>query len=775
MSALNLIITAVCLVAFGIEVLGFVTYYLLKKRPQKIDFIRTFKKGKCAIIYIVAIPLFWIGIIYEKAQTGVEYSMVNEAFTAIHKVINLVVLKFEVAPIERLMNDLKLYAVAVYVCFTLVIINAGLFTMSFVGQYIWVLIGKARRRMSKKDHLLIFGYNESNVHIYKSDKTRVKLIAAPLTKEQEDDLYQRDIRYSVQKNYVDAAKRFMLVAKNEKKKHIAVVNTESDESNIAICRALISEINAFDKDKEKLFLRTRIYVFGDPKYQTIYEDIVADGYGCIHYVNKHQKIAMDFINEYPFAYFLDQRQVDYKTSLIKKDVNINVVMVGFNKTAQQIFLTSIANNQFLRYPYTKENGVTVENKEGEPELKRVKYHIFDKAEEKNDKNLNHNYYRYKNECLAKCLAPDSDENEHRLGEGAKKYLPLPKVPAMERFYKLDVNDKEFYSSIHGIIGGAKNDKNFIIVAFGNDLENIDMAQKLIEKRKEWDIDDLVIFVQARAFYKEDTLIEDKNCYFFGYEADVVYDIEKILGDDIYKMAKMRNEIYDIEYYISNENPSPTTQEISKVKQDADVKWHKGLTPMLRESSLYACLSIRAKLNLIGLDYVKDTCCPDIAGLTYEEYISVYSHDGDRPVIRDDIKAQGKDVIKYSLDFNPHSLRTYLGIHEHQRWNSFMISKGIIPSTLDQIYSERLPNGKYSNGKKYDARRHGNITTFGGLVGFRRLLAHRANEEELTSYEEIISTPQKGEEAYDVIKYDYQLLDDAYWLLTENNFKIIRKA
>jgi hypothetical protein len=178
---------------------------------------------------------------------------------------------------------------------------------------------------------------------------------------------------------------------------------------------------------------------------------------------------------------------------------------------------------------------------------------------------------------------------------------------------------------------------------------------------------------------------------------------------------------------------------------------------------------------MGLDYVKNSENPDKEGLTYDEYISVYSHDGDIPKIRDDIKAQGKDIIKYDLDFNPHSMRTYLGIHEHQRWNSFMISKGIIPSTLEQIYNEKLPNGKYSNGKKYDARRHGNITTFGGLVGFRRLLAHRANGKEFTSYEDIICTPQVGEENYDVIKYDYQLLDDAYWLLTENDFKIIRKA
>lgn len=774
MSALNVTVTLFCLVAFSLEVIGFFFYYILKKRPDRISFIKNYKKGKCAIIYLIAIPMFWIGIMYTKTLKGVAFTPVNEIFTSIHKVINLVVLKYEVTEIETLMNDFKLYAACVYVCFGLVLINAGLFTVSFVGQYLWSLSGKVKRRLLYKENLVIFGYNNECVEIYKSDKSRAKIVVAPLTKEQTEELYLANIHYAEAKSYEAFVERFIKLAKNEKKRHIAIINTGSDETNITVCRAFINALSKYNGDKQKLFLRVKIYVFGDPKYQTLYDDIVADGFGCIGYVNKYQKIAMDFINDYPFALFMDENQLDYKTSLVKKDVNINVIMIGFGKTAQQIFATSVANNQFLRYALKEENGVVVEDKDKEPELKRVNYHIFDKAEAKNNKNLNHSYYRYKNECLLNCLAKDSNEFEHGLNERAKQYLPLPKVPAREHFNKLDINDRDFYDSIYKIITAGKNDKSFVIIAFGSDLENIDMAQKLIEKRREWGLCDLIIFVRSRNFHKNDTLVTDEKCYFFGYESEVVYDIEKILQDDIYKMAKMRNEIYDIEYYISNKNPNPSQEEINKIKAEADVKWHKRLSPMLRESSLYACLSIRSKLNLIGLDYVKCKEMPNEKGLTYDEYISVYSRDGDIPKIRDDIKAQGKDVIKYDLDFKPHSMRTYLGIHEHQRWNSFMISKGIIPSTLEQIYSEKLPNGDYTNGKRYDARRHGNITTFGGLVGFRRLLAYRASGKEFTDYESIMSKEQAGEADYDVIKYDYQLLDDAYWLLTKNGFKIIKK-
>ena len=133
----------------------------------------------------------------------------------------------------------------------------------------------------------------------------------------------------------------------------------------------------------------------------------------------------------------------------------------------------------------------------------------------------------------------------------------------------------------------------------------------------------------------------------------------------------------------------------------------------------------------------------------------------------------------------------------------MISQGTIPSTLSQIFAEH--NGeKFINGRNYESRRHGNLTTFAGLVMFRRLVANRvaiikAEKERVAKeksikiedvqidevalikpylendeYKSFMNMPSKHELDTDVIKYDYQILDDAYWLLSENGFKIIRK-
>ena len=92
----------------------------------------------------------------------------------------------------------------------------------------------------------------------------------------------------------------------------------------------------------------------------------------------------------------------------------------------------------------------------------------------------------------------------------------------------------------------------------------------------------------------------------------------------------------------------------------------------------------------------------------------------------------------------------------------MFSKGIVPATRQQILGEQVEkNGKlrYTNGKNYEKQRHGNLTTFEGFIEFRQMVAKRDGCDETER---------------DVIKYDYQLLDDAYWLLHKSGCKIIYK-
>ena len=87
---------------------------------------------------------------------------------------------------------------------------------------------------------------------------------------------------------------------------------------------------------------------------------------------------------------------------------------------------------------------------------------------------------------------------------------------------------------------------------------------------------------------------------------------------------------------------------------------------------------------------------------------------------------------------------------------------MVPATKRQILEEQVEKdgkARYTNGKNYEEHRHGNLTTFEGLIEFRKMVAKRDGCDE-------------GDK--DVIKYDYQLLDDAYWLVTKCGCKIIYK-
>lgn len=162
---------------------------------------------------------------------------------------------------------------------------------------------------------------------------------------------------------------------------------------------------------------------------------------------------------------------------------------------------------------------------------------------------------------------------------------------------------------------------------------------------------------------------------------------------------------------------------------------------------------------MGLDYCNESI-NDLPGLTEQEYFDIYAEGDFIDTGTYSLTVDGKKIVNYTLEFMP-SKRTNLAIQEHQRWNSFMISKGMVPATINEILTDKsIQNGKpkFTNGKNYKIRRHGNITTFEGLIKFRKLVAERDQTDELEK---------------DVIKYDYQLMDDAYWLLKSCGCKIIK--
>lgn len=720
------IVSLVCLGILALEAIAVVATLVFSSRAERVEFFRGFKRGKFALIFIIAIPLYYIGHVY--AKNG----YVESFFMAINKIVNLVVLKYDTSSIHALLEESRTYSFAIYATFAFVACNAMFFVISLTGQYLWEYWQRVKIYVTRSDKLIIYGHGESSRKLYESDGgKRCRLILGDIQKDEAYELYIDNVAYVSSSAPEAVLEKYVKRACFFKKKLIIVVNTESEERNMLCCKELAGLLSKMtDASREKVLPRVQIYVMGDPEYQSIYEDIIDSGYGCLRYVNKYQRIAADWIEKYPLAKFMTEEHVDRSTALVRDGVDINVCLIGFGRVNREIFLTSVANNQFIKA-----------GRGGDPEIKRVRYHIFDKYDAQNDKNLNHSYYRFKHECAS---LP------------GKIYLDAPDIPADEKFYSRDINDAKFYDELRGICKKDSRDVNFLVISYGNDLENIDLAQKLIEKRREWNLSNLYIFVRASNFKQEDTLVDDEGSYFFGYETESVYSVDRVISDDIHKMAMLRNAAYAAEH--DGAVGDDAEKIISAARKKSENDWYCDKNQTQRDSSIFSCLSIRSKLNLIGLDYAPKSD-KRYAAISYTDYMNVYAALDMPEVSGADLS--GRPRIKYTLDF-PHSLRRNLAVHEHLRWNSFMISRGFVPSTRDQILTEtakdkRTGRVKYTNGKSFTARRHGNLTTFDGLVEFRRMIAERDG---------------CGEENTDVIKYDYQLLDEVYWLLDATGYKLV---
>lgn len=749
------VVISLCIIGM-ILLLGFTIYNIVsKKREERLRYYNNYKKGNFLFIYIISMPLYFLGSLYENKDA------VKAIFDAFKSGVELVVLKFDYDTVALLMQDNVYFAVAMWACYALVILNTAFLAMTLFARRIENTARRNSLKSCKKAYVII-GFNDKNKQIISSvdDKEKCVLLAEEITQEVKNYAFIEKIAYAkIIDNSVEVTLNKLFGYDDQiarkggfyDKSVEVIINTLDDEKNLEYCEqigSLISKQNL----SELVWDSSRglnAYVFADPCNEQVFLKITQKTCGCVHYVNKYKLIAMDFVGKYPLTQFMDEEQIDYDTATIKDDVAINVALIGFGKTNQQIFLTSVANNQFLSFEDAK-------NKTG-LRTKLVNYFIYDKKDSKNDKNLNHNYFRYDAEL--------SDD----------EYLPLPGKIANESFLTLDINDKDFYVSLMGNLkADAKQKKyNYLIIAFGTDMQNLDFAEKICDKLKEWEIDEYTrVFVKVRSDTLKMSFIkaEHPSYVIFGNESEIVYNISQIVDEKVEAMAKDRHICYTLadkqKEFLDAQNAIEqakvqgcSQQELDALKakyknalandpsewtKSAIERWY-AFHQTQRESNIYAILSLRMKLQLMGFDYARG--CDN-----GEEraYLDKYQN-GDEIEYEDTCPIQGRRLEKYTLDFKHGTLRERMTMQEHQRWNAYMITCGFVPETLANIRGKRF--------KDFDIRRHSNLTTFDGLVQWRKIKA------EVTC---------SSEEDCDVIKYDYQLMDNVVWLLNKNGYHIIKK-
>lgn len=717
---MNYAVITICLLYMFIWVGSFVYKLSRADRVGRLKLVKGYAQGKFAFIYISAIPLYFIGILAEGAN------ILEGIFIAIKSSVELVVLKLEYGEIATLFESNPYYAASIVILFILCALNIAMVPISIFYQKIANAIYVKKATKQGETSFVVVGANEKNRNILvTSSYRRVWFIdAGDKSAELDEFAYINKIAVVKIKNGLGEA--LANTYKNFANKTVkVVVNTGDDEKNLLFVEELAEIINKVDINRSSIDDERglNVYAFGEPENRSAFLHFVKKSSGQIRYVSRHKLTALDFANRHPLTEYMGEREIDYNSATIRKNVDLNVVMVGYNKMMQEILITSIANNQYLSL-----------NSSGETEEKVVDYTVFaSEKDESTEKNLNHTYYRYG------FLRNDMLKNQ-------KDYLELPPLPANLEFLSESINDISFYSSVRTALTPkeGKDAFNQIIVALGKDMENIDVAEKISAKIKEWGMDAYTkVYVQVSSHDLSTKIVKQEykeicDIIPFADEQEVVYDAEKIISESIEAMARGRH----LDYYICDHVEDGKTED--QIKKEALEKWY-GWSQTQRESNIYGVLSIRTKLNLMGYDYDFGKQDESIKN----EFLESYQR-GDKIEYMDK-EAVGKKLIKYDYNFVRGSLRECMARQEHQRWNAYMITQGIVPSSKKEIETE--------GGKNMALRRHGCLTTYDGLFDYNKIIAKREN---------------RSEKEVDVIHYDYQLMDDVVWLLGRAGQRIIRK-
>lgn len=445
----------------------------------------------------------------------------------------------------------------------------------------------------------------------------------------------------------------------------------------------------------------------------------------VEYLTAAEQAAAVLVEGAPLTYFLTGEQVDYRTALLREGVEIHVFLAGFGQINQAVLTALVSTCQFMTA-----DGRGVKEQP-------VQYHIFDKDCTRLEDSLA-DYYRFAG------WKREIDKGE---------YLPMPPTTAKEYFTQAEVDSPAFFKELERTTANEKA-LQFVIVALGDEAENLRFARKITAWRAK-NHKAVQVFAYASAFDKDGEAFGEGEEEVLSFHEEEIYPIY-----DIERMAKYRNATYELERRVCR-GDIPTAEEVKEAFAHAQEDW-ESLNPFLKKSNLYACLSLRSKLHLTGLDYAYDSAkqpfLSELAparAILEEEYMQVYAV-GDMPEYFQG-EVDEKKVVRYTIE-EKSSKRRNFALIEHQRWTAFMLAHGYVPASLDQIVYEKK-DGKFTGGKNSVEKRHGNLTTYEGMKEYRRLLAKR---------------DRTTEKEKDVFQYDYQIMDDAVWLLGKIDCVIVEK-
>ena len=573
-------------------------------------------------------------------------------------------LKFDFEVTEEMLANNKLFALDFYFAYFLTALTLIFVALALVGRFLENFIKLKFKLLTKKEMLVVIGFNEDAINFIKTIKNKDFVVWLPTT---------------------DKAKKKELMTKKE----ITVIFDDIDIKSFSKFKKLQTTYVCFLDDSEQMLKFIGAYVkakrFNSNLYVSVdnkYDDAFKNAYNAknVMFFNKYSLVAQKFVSSFPLTSLLNENCFDYKTATIKNDIELNVFIFGFGYTNRNVLYNMLIDNQF---PTIKENKFCI---------KKVHYHIFDKTQiskqnEINDKTFNYNISRFLN--LQKNCINDADD-----------FYPLPDLPFDLSFYDSDITSTDFQDKLREILSKTKNSPtyNFCITSLGDDLENIDNTIRIRQYMIENGATNNQFFIRLKKKSFKNMIEFNADLTAFGeyeilnYDTIVCENLNKLSIDRNFSNQLKHDEIAE-QYEDINEISSVSKQskELDKLKLQL---WNR-LNLFDKEFNSFSSLNIRTKLNLLGLDIVGSS------PISNKKYFDIY----------DSLKEmQVKNRVKiYNFPY-PSTLspRNSLAFQEHLHNLAFLIVKGYLPFKKDLILKNE--NDSYINLLK-DTRQAINLTTY----------------------------------------------------------------
>ena len=407
-------------------------------------------------------------------------------------------------------------------------------------------------------------------------------------------------------------------------------------------------------------------------------------------------LARTFTHANPVTKHLPKEYIE--DAAIKTGTEISVFVLGFGTLGQEVYRQSVLNNQLVTF-------------DGEYKVLPINYYLCDTNIDSTEWNIGG--------------LPEA------LGElNTAEHFPLPELPFKTAVIDRTPTSREVLTAIKAQVQKS-NSYTLIIIDTDEDCRNIEIGAKL--KTMLFGAEHYHLFVRSEAAYTED----DEIVTYFGNSEDV-FNHDVIVNDSLSTMAKKLNEVYTAQYAGAEERNRPDFAQYIQEKAEKD--WN-GLDYFTLYSNIYSAMNLRTKLNLLGLDFVKDGNGANTALIAER-----HGHKGE---------------YAYNEYFVP-SVRNALIAQEHARWNAYHLLSEYLPLDKSGITVKSDEGKKVRfNVKNTAAKKHACLTTYNGLNDLSAYLAEKAGNG-CTAAD------------YDYYIYDEMMITSAEELLTSLGYSVIEK-